>query len=146
MSSDDAVGACNNTVIRKAARNLTKFYDACMADTSLRATQYAILSVLSRSGSTTVANLAALLTLDRTTMGHNLRPLARDGLVSIKVGREDRREREIALTARGRRREAASRPYWLEAQRRFEEEFGVDDALAMRRVMTRVAQMSLGIE
>lgn len=81
--------------------------------------------------------------MDRATMEHNLRPLESDGLVSIKVAREDRRAREIALTARGRRREAECRPHWLKAQRRFEKEFGVADALAMRRMMTRVATMSL---
>jgi DNA-binding MarR family transcriptional regulator len=126
-------GICNNTALRKAARRLTRFYDACMAETGLRAT-------------TTMAGLADLLSMDRATMGHNLRPLERDGLVTIQVGREDRREREVALSNAGAEVEAQSKPSWLKAQACFEKEFGKEDALAMRRLMVRIAQLDLFID
>jgi len=79
--------------------------------------------------------------MDRATMGHNLRPLERDGLVTISVGLADRREREIALSALGRLREAEGKKQWLMAQQHFEQEFGAEDALAMRRVMQRISLM-----
>ncbi len=82
-------GICNNTAIRKAARRITRFYDAYMAETGLRTTQYAILSLLAIRGAMTMGAFADLLSMDRATMGHNLRPLERDGLVTICVGRED---------------------------------------------------------
>lgn len=146
LSRNETPGVCNNTAVRKADRHLTRFYDACMAGTSLRTTQYSILSVLAQRGSTTIAKLAELLTMDRATMGHNLRPLERDGLITIQVGRADRREREVALSEEGRRREAECKPYWVKAQQQFEKEFGVEDALAMRRVMARIATMSLTLD
>lgn len=136
-------GICNNTALRKAARRLTRFYDACMAETGLRATQYTILSFLAAKGPITMAALADLLSMDRATMGHNLRPLERDGLVTIEVGREDRREREVALSRLGVKTEAQSKPLWLKAQAHFEQEFGKEDALAMRRVMARIAVLEL---
>ena len=139
-------GICNNTALRKAARRLTRFYDACMADTGLRATQYAILNLLASRGPTTMAALADLLSMDRATMGHNLRPLERDGLVIIRVGREDRREREVTLSSVGINIEARSKPSWLKAQASFEKEFGKQDALAMRRMMARVTQLELDPE
>ena len=139
-------GICNNTALRKAARRLTRFYDACMADTGLRATQYTILSLLANRGPTTMAALADLLSMDRATMGHNLRPLERDGLVIIRVGREDRRKREVALSTVGANIEAQSKPYWLKAQASFEKEFGKQDALAMRRMMARITQLELDAE
>ncbi len=142
-SNNDGPGRCNNTAVRKAARHLTRFYDACMAETDLRTTQYSILNLLAGRGPTTMTTLAELLTMDRATMGHNLRPLERDGLVTIQVGREDRREREVALSDLGRQREAESKPYWLKAQAQFEKEFGVEDARAMRRIMARIAGMGL---
>jgi DNA-binding MarR family transcriptional regulator len=143
MNAVDQVvpGLCNNTAVRKAARHLTRFYDACMADAGLRNTQYAILSLLKSRGPTTMTALADLLTMDRATMGHNLRPLERDGLVTIGIGREDRREREVALTALGNERERQGKVCWDRAQARFESEFGAEDALAMRRVMARIAAM-----
>jgi DNA-binding MarR family transcriptional regulator len=139
-------GICNNTALRKAARRLTRFYDACMAETGLRATQYTILSLLATRGPTTMATLADLLSMDRATMGHNLRPLERDGLVTINVGREDRREREVALSNLGTRLEAQSKPSWQKAQARFEKEFGIKDALAMRRMMVRIARLELAAD
>src|SRR5471032_290985 len=86
---EQAVGRCNNTAVRKAARHLTRFYDAHLSRVGLRATQYAILNLLAQHGPTTMASLAARLTMDRATMGHNLRPLERDGLITIRVGHED---------------------------------------------------------
>ena len=93
-----------------------------------------------------MAALADLLSMDRATMGHNLRPLERDGLVTIRIGREDRREREIALSSSGAKTEAKVKPAWLKAQARFEAELGADDALGMRRLMARVAQLELTID
>ena|ERR1700761_1569852 len=139
-------GVCNNTALRKAARRLTRFYDACMAETGLRATQYTILSLLASRGPTTMAALADVLSMDRATMGHNVRPLERDGLITIQVGREDRRERELALSTLGAKIEAQSKPSWQKAQARFEKEFGTADALAMRRFMARIVQLDLTMD
>ncbi|WP_198085171.1 MarR family winged helix-turn-helix transcriptional regulator [Variovorax sp. E3] len=136
-------GVCNSTAIRKAARRLTRFYDACMAGTDLRATQYTILNLLAARGSTTMATLADMLSMDRATMGHNLRPLEREGFITIEVGRLDRRAREIALTPFGIKREAQGKASWLRAQATFEEAFGKEDALAMRRIMARITALDL---
>ncbi len=136
-------GVCNSTAIRKAARRLTRFYDACMADTELRTTQYTILNLLAARGSTTMAALADILSMDRATMGHNLRPLEREGLITIQVGRQDRREREITLSSLGVKREAQGKACWLKAQAKFEEAFGKDNALAMRRIMARIVALDL---
>ncbi|OZI19257.1 hypothetical protein CAL26_16560 [Bordetella genomosp. 9] len=138
-------GPCNSTAIRKAARHLGRFYDSCMAQTGVRITQYAILNLLATRGALTIAELAEILVTDRATMGHNMRPLERDGLIRIAVGKNDRREREITLTEAGRAKEAAGRIAWERAQRRFEAAFGKEDALAMRRVMQRVTTLDLEV-
>ena len=143
VSEQPAPGVCNSTAIRKAARRLTRFYDACMAATELRATQYTSLALLASRGRVTMAALADILSMDRATMGHNLRPLERDGLLTIEVGRHDRREREISLSSLGVKREAQGKTHWLKAQATFEEAFGKSDALAMRRIMARIAALDL---
>jgi DNA-binding MarR family transcriptional regulator len=136
-------GICNSTAIRKAARHLGRFYDQCMAQTDLRITQYAILNLLATRGVLTIAELAQALVTDRATMGHNMRPLERAGLIRIAVGKKDRREREITLTEDGKTKEAAGRIAWERAQHQFETAFGKEDALAMRRVMQRVTALDL---
>jgi DNA-binding MarR family transcriptional regulator len=52
-------------------------------------------------GPVPVTRLAAEAALDRSTMGRNLNPLERRGLVRIEAGNIDRRERVAHLTAAG---------------------------------------------
>ena len=90
---------CFATAARKASRRLTQFYDEALEPSGLRSTQYAILAELARSGEPpTLAELASTLVSDRSSVGHNLRPLTRDGYVALEPGAEDRRERRIVLT------------------------------------------------
>jgi DNA-binding MarR family transcriptional regulator len=134
---------CNFTSLRQAARHVTRFYDACLAVTGMHTTQYTVLANLVLHGPMTMSAMASLLVMDRATLGHNLRPLERDGLLSIVVGKHDRREREVMLTEEGRRREAEVRPYWEKAQMLFEREFGSGESLSMRQMTYRIARMGL---
>src|SRR6476660_9928704 len=79
---------------RKASRRLTQFYDDALAPCGLKSTQYSIFSELTRfTGPPTLAELASALVSDRSAVGHNLRPLIRDGYLALEPGAEDRRER-----------------------------------------------------
>jgi DNA-binding MarR family transcriptional regulator len=122
---------------------MTRFYDASLAEVGLRSTQYVVLLFLSRSGPVTMAALAEAVVMDRTTMTHNLQPLEREGLVTIKVGKEDRRERIISLTAAGKRRVRAGQAAWRRAQEQFEVKFGREKAAAMREIMSEVVAINL---
>ena len=78
---------CFATAARKASRRLTQFYDDALEPSGLRSTQYAILTELARSGAPpTLAELASALVSDRSAVGHNLRPLIRDGYVALEPG------------------------------------------------------------
>lgn len=134
---------CNFTSLRQAARHVSRFYDAHLASTGLGTNQYTVLANLVLYGPMTMGEMTSLLILDRATLGHNLRPLERDGLLTITVGKTDRREREVKLTDKGRRVEAEVRPHWDRAQALFEQEFGKDEALAMRQTMYRIARLGL---
>src|SRR5579859_6417099 len=85
-----ALAECSCLAIRKAARHVTQFYDHCLAPTGLRTTQYSILVRLKRHGPSTINTLAAELVMDRTTLGRNILPLERDGLIAVVKGHADR--------------------------------------------------------
>jgi DNA-binding MarR family transcriptional regulator len=120
LSDDiDIPGLCNCAKVRRAARHISRFYDACLAASGLRATQYAILGHLKHRGPKTMLELAELMTMDRATVGHNLRPLERDGLIRIEVSPTDRRARIVSVTKAGLRRIALGRPGWERAQAEF---------------------------
>src|ERR1700733_12168960 len=95
---------CCATAMRKASRRLTQLYDDALTPSGLRSTQYAILAELHRliRQPPTMAELAQSLVMDRSALGHNLRPLERDGLLVLQEGEEDRRRRHVVMTERGK--------------------------------------------
>lgn len=131
---------CNCLALRQAARQVTQFYDRFLAPSGVRTTQYSILAKLKRIGPMTINALAADLVMDRTTLGRNILPLERDGLIAIGRSTTDRRSKELRLTSAGAARFAAASAAWTRAQAAFERAFGADRALALRALMHDVTQ------
>jgi DNA-binding MarR family transcriptional regulator len=140
MSSDDGLSFsdCNCLAIRQAARHVSQFYDQLFAPVGLRATQYAILSRLRREGPMTINALAAALVMDRTTLGRNILPLQRDGLIEVIACPADRRRREMRLTAEGTEKQRQASECWAVAQERFDEVFGDERAARLRSLLREV--------
>ena len=132
---------CNATALRKASRRLTQLYDDALEGSGLRSTQFAILVELHRWADEppTVAQLAAKLVMDRSALGHNLRPLERDRLLSLQEGRADRRRRHVVLTAQGKAKVREGVRLWEGAQRRFNEVFGEARATRLRTTLFEIA-------
>jgi len=85
-----------------------------------------------------------LLVMDRSTLGHLLRPLEKRGLVRLRVSEQDGRSRVAALTPAGRAAVARSRSLWESAQRRFASVFGAKSAVDLRTVLKKVAIADYG--
>src|SRR5436190_22188170 len=100
-SQNPSLQDCNCLAIRQAARHVSQFYAQLFAPVGLRATQFAILSRLGRDGPMSINALAAALVMDRTTLGRNILPLQRDGLIDIAASPADRRRRELRLSEAG---------------------------------------------
>jgi len=135
MSASRNPAGCNCLALRQAARQVTRVYDHYLAPSGLRATQYSILARLKRDGPMTVNALADELLMDRTTLGRNIRPLQRDGLIDAVPGKSDRRSKELRLTRPGVARVRAARQNWMRAQARFERAFGDKRARTMRALL-----------
>jgi DNA-binding MarR family transcriptional regulator len=135
---------CNCLAVRQAARHITQFYDRLLASSGLRATQFSVLAKLRRSGPMTINALAAEMVMDRTTLGRNILPLQRDGLVSVEQDRRDRRSKALRLTEAGEVRFRAAARGWVQAQRRFAATFGAERTAAMRDLLHAVAETDFG--
>jgi DNA-binding MarR family transcriptional regulator len=106
----------------------------------LRVTQYSVLAVLGRLGASSLQDLARELVMDRSTLGHNLRPLEREGLVRLAMDKADRRTRRLELSAEGKAKLEEARPHWRAAQKRFEAGYGAAAAKDLRSTMRRVVE------
>jgi DNA-binding MarR family transcriptional regulator len=107
---------CACFAVRRAARAITQHYDRALRPTGLRATQFTLLTVLALAGPLPMSRVAGRLGMERTTLTRNLRPLVRQGLVTVGDG-DDRRIRTLTLTTKGRRAAVAALPHWRQAQR-----------------------------
>ena len=135
---------CNCFAVRSAARHVSQFYDRFLAPTGLRTTQFSVLATkLNRKGPLTINELAKDMVMDRTTLGRNVRPLERDGLIAIEAARSDRRAKKLRLTNAGEKRLRAAIKTWSRAQARFEMTFGARRAAELRRLMRAVVTTEL---
>jgi DNA-binding MarR family transcriptional regulator len=118
--------------MRKANRQISRFYDAHLEPAGLRVTQFLILAAVNEVGSAAINALAERLDIERTAMGKMVGILERDGLVSIQPSPTDGRSRLIELTEAGRRLHDEAVPLWHEAQRQFEQLNGTENVAALQ--------------
>jgi len=136
---------CNCLAVRQAARYITQFYDQYLVTAAgLRTTQYGIIAKLKRQGPMSINALAAQLVMDRTTLGRNVRPLERDGLIVIQADPADRRSRVLRLTRTGEARFKLGHKAWAEAQKQFESTYGGKQASELRRRLRAVVASDPG--
>lgn len=77
--------------------------------------------------------------MDRTTLTRTLQPLERDGLLREQDG-EDRRERQVLLTAKGRRKVDSAFLCWSKAQSDFLASFGAGRFDQLRLLLRQASQ------
>jgi DNA-binding MarR family transcriptional regulator len=135
------IDQCNCFAMRRAARQISRFYDAHLEPSGVRITQFLTLAALNELGNATVGALAERLDIERTAMGKMAEFLERDGLVTIKASPIDGRSRLIELTEEGRRLHKKAAPLWRKAQREFKRLNGAKRVTALRQGL---AEMIVG--
>ncbi|MBH0203953.1 MAG: winged helix-turn-helix transcriptional regulator [Nitrospira sp.] len=143
--SNVAQSPCHCAALRKAARRVSNFYDAHLKASGLKTTQFSLLGQLSliQSPPPTMNELSEYLVMDRSTLGHNLRPLLRRRWVVLQPDAEDGRTRRVILTAKGAKKFADSKKYWLKAQQEYEEAVGKDAAVELRSAMSNLTRLDV---
>ena len=116
--------------LRKAARVVTQAYDEVFRPLDLKATQIIILVRVAKAGSMTINVLAEKLSLDRTTLTRNLKPLQRGGYLRVDAGK-DKRERVVVLTPKGQAVLVKAFPLWKKVQARLVKTVGAEDCLEL---------------
>ena len=135
---------CNCLALRQATRLATQLYDQHLAPSGLRTTQFSILAKLKHLAPVTINALAAALVVDRTTLGRNILPLERDGLIRIEPSAIDARSKELHLTRKGAARLGPALERWAQAQKRFEAAYGKERTAQLRVLLHGVVASELG--
>jgi DNA-binding MarR family transcriptional regulator len=131
---------CAGMHVRLAARRITRFLDARMAETGLSLAQFGLMTHIAAAGDDTIGALSERSGLDQSTLSRNLRGLERDGLAEIAIVEQDLRRRAVWLTERGARRLEAAIPVWKKAHAQLAEVIEPD---AVRRIAGRTAALAV---
>ena len=91
-----------------------------------------LLTSLDRPAPASIGFVAALLAMDRTTLTANLKPLERQGLVTIGIDPADRRGRLLTLTKEGRKLQKAAVPIWKRTHTEIDGRLAQTDPGALR--------------
>lgn len=84
-----------------AYRAFTSDPDMILADMDYGRAHHRALHFVNRDPGLTVTALLAVLAVTKQSLNRVLRTLIDDGLVESRIGRRDRRERQLYLTAKG---------------------------------------------
>lgn len=85
-----------------AYRGFTSDPDRILEEMDYGRAHHRALHFINRSPGLTVSALMAILGVTKQSLNRVLRTLVDDGLVEARIGREDRRERNLHLTERGK--------------------------------------------
>jgi DNA-binding MarR family transcriptional regulator len=130
---------CLCLAAQRAARALARRFDEALKPVGLTSGQFSLLMSLNRPEPPSIGSVAALLAMDRTTLTANLKPLEREGLLTVSVDPADRRGRRLALTEAGRAVLAAAVPIWTRTHAEVEAPFASGEADRLRAGLLALA-------
>ena len=116
LAPRDISETCMCLGLRRAARAVSRRFDAGLRPVGLNSGQFSMLTAVAGMQPVGMQALAEHLAMDRTTVTAGLKPLQRNGLVEIEVSASDLRGRDVKLTARGRALLARAIPLWEQLQ------------------------------
>ena len=123
MKTAVAPRGCTNLKLRQLSRRVTRHYDAFVAATGLKNSQYSLLSHVVLLGPIQLSALAARMQLDPSTLTRNLQPLLAKGWLALEPG-DDARSRRVVATAQGEALRAQAQHEWKRAQLALNERLG----------------------
>lgn len=131
---------CTNLKLRQLGRVVTRHYDAYVAATGLKNTQYSLLSHVVALGPIKPSDLARHLRLDASTLTRNLQPLIAHGWIEQGPG-ADARSRLVSVTAAGRDKRAEAQKAWKHAQLALNARLGAQRVAALHALLDHCIEL-----
>ena len=130
---------CTNLKLRQLSRLVSRHYDAFVAPTGLKNTQYSLLSHVALAGPIRPSDLAQRMRIDASTLTRNLQPLIVQGWLALGPG-EDARSRLVSVTDTGRAKRAEGQRAWKQAQLALNDRLGEARIVALHALLDECLQ------
>ncbi len=124
---------------QRAARTLARRFDDALRPYGLTNQQFSLLMSLNRPRPPAIGPVAQFLAMDRTTLTAALKPLEREGLVTVAPDPGDRRSRLLTLTAKGHAALLRAVPAWREEHAKLDAETGARKMDTLRAGLRAIA-------
>jgi DNA-binding MarR family transcriptional regulator len=131
----ELVSQCALFDVNRLSRLLTGLYNEKMKDVPLSISQYTLVVNIEALAPARVTEVADAMLMDRTSVTRLTEPLITRGLLKIEQSEEDRRARNLTVTAKGRAALRASEQAWQDAQMAFYEAVGPEQWNILRKTL-----------
>ena len=121
---------CTNLKLRQLMRRVAQHYDAELAKTGLKTTQYSLLSHVVKLGPIRAVDLAGVMRMSTSTLSRNLQPLSASGWIEVNAG-NDARSRLISATEAGQTKRTEAQRKWRIAQEGINATLGAERVVAL---------------
>ncbi|MGO4393228.1 MarR family winged helix-turn-helix transcriptional regulator [Variovorax sp. M-6] len=125
---------CTNFRLRHLVRQVSRHYNAELAKSGLKTTQYSLLSHVLHLGPLRPVDLAKAMGVEASTLTRNLKPMVAAGWLTQSEG-PDARSRLVAITEDGRHKRGEAQRHWRIAQETLNELLGVERVLALHQLV-----------
>jgi DNA-binding MarR family transcriptional regulator len=130
---------CLCLAAQRAARALARRFDEVLRPHGITSGQFSLLMSLNRPMPPSIGSVASLLAMDRTTLTANLKPLERQGFLTLAVDPQDGRGRLIKLTRAGEKILKAAVPIWTRTHAEVEQPLARGELKTLRRGLSALA-------
>jgi len=131
---------CTNFRLRRLVRQVSRLYDAEVARSGLKTTQYSLLSNVLHLGPLRPVDLARAMGVEASTLTRNLKPMIAAGWLAQREG-PDARSCLIEITEEGRKKRGEAQRHWRIAQEKLNALLGVERVLALHNLIDESAEL-----
>ena len=139
MEADDVPTPCACSSVRRAARVLSRTYDASLASSGMNITQFAVMRAVHRHPGEPLSRVAEDLAMDRTSLYRELNNAQRKKWIKIRKD-VDGRSRNAVITGKGRSAMANVDADWAGIQTRVVDRFGREKWKAFSAELKRLTE------
>ncbi|MGH1352491.1 MAG: MarR family winged helix-turn-helix transcriptional regulator [Methyloligellaceae bacterium] len=119
----DPTSVCLVLKTRRAARAITRRYNALLNPYGIQSIQASLLFAIDRGGFKSISEMADWLSIERSALTRNISLLRERGLICSDENKQGKAQKVI-LSADGRKLIETISPLWLQAQDAVREEVG----------------------
>ena len=134
VRNDPLLKECALFDLQRASRVVSSLYNARLRGSGITIAQFSLMRSIEALQPVGMARLAQAMAMDRTSVTRVIEPLVARGLVTASVG-DDRRVRNLELTAKGSAAVRRAKKRWEIAQRQLLGALGDREWLSLRKTL-----------